>query len=83
MVTQGKAIDFKSIVFDESLGEGEYGHIYGGRIIEDENATVFKECSIKMLKGKPRQRAPFLSSLGLPHCVNPPPWKEEGATHSV
>ena len=79
MVTQGKAIDFKSIVFDESLGEGEYGHIYGGRIIEDENATVFKECSIKMLKGKPRE-SPFLSSLGLPYTVRHP-WKVEGATH--
>jgi len=54
MVVQGKAIDFKSIVFDECLGTGEYGLVNGGRIIEDNNATAFKEVSIKMLKGTPR-----------------------------
>lgn len=51
MVCQGKAIDFKHIVFDECLGAGEYGLVNGGRIIDDHNATVFKEVSIKMLKG--------------------------------
>ena len=51
MIVQGRAIDFKSIIFDESLGVGEYGMVNGGRIMDDENATVFKECTIKMLKG--------------------------------
>ena len=52
MIVQGRAIDFKSIIFDESLGVGEYGMVNGGRVMDDENATVFKECTIKMLKGK-------------------------------
>ena len=51
VVCQGKAIYFKHIVFDECLGCGEYGLVNGGRIIDDDNATVFKEVSIKMLKG--------------------------------
>lgn len=50
VVCQGRAIDFKHIVFDECLGTGEYGLVNGGRIIDDDNATVFKEVSIKMLK---------------------------------
>ena len=52
MIVQGRVIDFKSIIFDESLGVGEYGMVNGGRIMDDENATVFKEVTIKMLKGR-------------------------------
>ena len=55
MIVQGRAIDFKSIIFDESLGVGEYGLVNGGRIMDEDNdpATdaVFKEVTIKMLKG--------------------------------
>ena len=52
MVVQGRAIDFKQIIFDECLGTGEYGLVNGGRIINNEDATAFKEVSIKMLKGR-------------------------------
>ncbi|XP_047144477.1 fibroblast growth factor receptor 1-like isoform X1 [Hydra vulgaris] len=49
LICQGKSVEFKHIVFDEILGSGEYGHVSGGRIIDEGDPNMCKDVSIKML----------------------------------
>jgi len=65
IVCQGKAVDFKHIVFDEILGEGEYGSVTGGRLLDEEDSSQYKDVSIKMLKDNPtaQERRDILAEL--------------------
>ena len=39
-------------MLDEILGEGEYGCVTGGRLLDEGDVTQYTDVSIKMCKGK-------------------------------
>lgn len=73
--SQGKAIEFKHITFDEMLGTGEYGLVNGGRIIDSEDSVVYKDVSIKMLKeeASAQERRDILAELRMMRRISKHP----------